>query len=92
MKTIASLLIVLIGLCVSSAAIAAKRCPANDMGCTEDNYEQKYKERIDQGKQDVRKASGPVGKAKAVGNTIKDCADCGMKVITDSIKGSEISK
>lgn len=92
MKKLASITIVLIGLVSGSAAVAAKRCPANDMGCTPDNYEEKYKERIEQGKEDVRNASGPVEKAKAVGNTIKDCADCGMKVIKDSISGGDASK
>lgn len=92
MKRFASIAIVLIGLCSGSVAVAAKRCPANDMGCTSDNYEEKYKERIEKGKEDVRNASGPVEKAKAVGNTVKDCADCGMKVITDAISGGSISK
>jgi len=84
--------IVLVGLCSGSIAVAAGRCPADDMGCTADNYEQKYKERIEKGKEDVRDASGPVGKAKAVGSTIMDCADCGMKVINDSISGSGTAK
>ncbi len=76
----------------SSYAIAEGRCPANDMGCTKDDYEQKVKDRIDEGKKEVREASGPVEKAKAAGRTVRDCTDCGMKVITDSIEGSGMSK
>lgn len=87
-KIIASVAIILPILCAGTTANAAKRCPANDMGCTEDNYEQKVKERVEQGKQDVSNASGPSNKAKAVGNTIRDCTDCGMKVLKDSISGT----
>jgi hypothetical protein len=61
------------------------RCPADNMGCTSENYEQKYKERIQQGKDEVRQSRGPVEAAKAVGRTVRDCADCGTKVITDSM-------
>ncbi|MDO8373905.1 MAG: hypothetical protein Q7T39_18435 [Polaromonas sp.] len=92
MKKYAYLLFMVFGAGAGSAALAAGRCPANDMGCTQDNYEQKVKERVEQGKKDVQEASGPVNKVKAVGSTVKDCTDCGMKVIKDSISGAGISK
>lgn len=82
------LLFMVLGAGAGPAVQAAGRCPANDMGCTQDNYEQKVKERIEQGKQDVKDASGPVEKVKAVGSTVKDCTDCGMKVIKDTISGA----
>ena len=81
-----TLLLSAIALFISSPVHA--RCPADDMGCTQDNYERKITERIEQGKRDVYDASGPRNKAKAVGSTINDCADCGMKVISDSIEGT----
>lgn len=40
-----------------------------NQGAFKGNYEEKYKERIEQGKEDVQNASGPIEKAKAIGNT-----------------------
>lgn len=91
MKKIALVSVIVFGFLSSTTAFAA-RCPANDMGCTSDDYEQKIKDRIEEGKQDVREASGPVEKAKAVGRTVKDCTDCGMKVFKDSINGTDKSE
>ncbi|MGQ2980288.1 MAG: hypothetical protein ACT6Q9_11405 [Polaromonas sp.] len=82
------LLFMVLGAGAVPAAMAAGRCPAGDMGCTQEDYEQKVKDRVEQGKKDVKEASGPIEKVKAVGNTVKDCADCGMKVIKDAIKGA----
>jgi hypothetical protein len=59
------------------------------MGCTQHNFEQKVKERIEEGKRDVLEASGPRKKAEAAASTVRDCTDCGMKVIHDSIRGVE---
>ncbi|RON68690.1 hypothetical protein [Pseudomonas fluorescens] len=74
-------------LAVSSSAHAG-RCPADDMGCTKDNYQQKYEERIEKGKQEVKDADNMRERVDAVKSTVKDCADCGMKVISDSIGGT----
>lgn len=79
---------ILFALLLPVSAVATKRCPADDMGCTQGNYEQKVKDRIEQGKKEVREARGPVKKANAAGRTVRDCADCGIKVIKDSIGGS----
>lgn len=92
MKQIVLVIVVLLGFLSSTSTFAASRCPANDMGCTNDNYEQKVKDRVEEGKTEVREASGPVEKAKAAGRVVRDCTDCGMKVIKDSIEGNSISK
>lgn len=73
-------------LTVSSSAYA-NRCPADDMGCTKDNYQQKYEERIKQGKQEVKDANNMGERVKAVKSTARDCADCGLKIMSDSIDG-----
>jgi hypothetical protein len=92
MQKIAVAIVVLFSFLSSTSAMAAKRCPADDMGCTADNYEQKVKDRVAEGKKEVREASGPAAKARAAGRTVRDCTDCGMKVIKDSISGSGVSR
>lgn len=83
----ASIVAAFLILTTSSSAYAG-RCPADDMGCTKDNYQQKYEERIEQGKQEVKNADNMIERIDAVKSTVKDCADCGMKVISDSIGGT----
>ena len=73
----------------ASSSAYAGRCPADDMGCTKDNYQQKYEERVERGKQEVKDADSMRERVDAVKSTVKDCADCGMKVISDSIKGTD---
>ena len=58
------------------------------MGCDRYNYEQKIDNRIEQGKRDVYNADGFGNRVDAVKSTINDCADCGMKVLNDSINSS----
>lgn len=70
------------------SSVAEARCPADDMGCTKDDYEQKINDRIEQGKKEVWEARGVSKKVKAAGNTANDCADCATKVFTDSISGN----
>lgn len=83
----------LIILCDPLTALAQKRCPANDMGCTSENMESKVKERIDQGKREVREAApNPIKAAQAAGRTVRDCADCAKKVTSDSIDKATTSK
>jgi len=92
MKKFVAIVLVVFGLCSGSTAMAASRCPANDMGCTNDNMGQKVTDRIEQGKKDVSNASGVVDKATEVGKTIRDCTDCGMKVMTDAVEGAATEK
>jgi|TARA_R100001244_G_scaffold6593_31_gene8339 hypothetical protein len=71
---------------LASAPVQAQsRCPADDMGCTKDNYADKVKDRVERGKREVWEADGVRDRVKAVGNTVKDCTDCATKVLTDSI-------
>lgn len=70
---------------LSGNANAQNRCPANDMGCDENNYGEKISERIEQGKQDVLNAEGVTDRVKAVRDTLNDCADCATKVLSDSV-------
>ncbi|KRP74953.1 MULTISPECIES: hypothetical protein [Pseudomonas] len=72
----------------ASTSAHADRCPADDMGCTKDNYQQKYDARIEQGKQEVKDAKNMRERVDAVKSTVEDCADCGMKVISDSVGGT----
>jgi len=83
MKYLISVAIIVLSFPLSVQA----RCPADDLGCTNENYEKKIKARIEEGKQNVWDAKGPIKKAKAAGDTITDCADCATKVFTDSITG-----
>lgn len=81
-----SLLFALALAVLATPAMAQKRCPANDMGCTSDNMQKKVTDRIDQGKKEVREAApNPIKAAQAAGRTARDCADCATKVAVDSI-------
>lgn len=85
LSTLMSLLL-FVGLSFTSSGYA--RCPANDMGCTSENMGKKVKDRVERGKKEVWQARGASGKAKAVRAVVKDCTDCGQKVMSDAISGS----
>ncbi len=86
------LLFVVMFSCLSVSSVHA-RCPASDMGCTDSNYEQKIKDRIEQGKREVLKSDTTVrDRVKAAGRTVQDCTDCATKVLTDKLGGTAVQK
>lgn len=76
--------VVLLTCSLPTVSVAAQRCPAGSSGCNIDNAAERIQDRVKQGRDDVRNASGPIDKAKAAGATVRDCLQCG----TDAVRGA----
>lgn len=77
---------------LSSDAYAGSRCPAGEMGCTEDNMQQKMMERVEKGTKDIIKERGVTRRVEKLGNVINDCFQCMGEAISDSVESSSTGR
>ncbi|MCP1674588.1 hypothetical protein J2T57_001690 [Natronocella acetinitrilica] len=79
----ASLVLFLSSLGASSTAFA--RCPANQTGCTWSNAPDRISDRVNQGARDVVRNPNRSGRINELGNTVRDCINCGMDATRDGV-------
>lgn len=66
-------------------ALAQNRCPAGNSGCTMDNAAEKIRDRINEGAQNVVTNPDSRGRVKEVGETLRDCLNCGKDALLDGM-------
>lgn len=70
-------------LSVPTESSAQSRCPAGLYNCNWSNAHDKIRTRVNEGAREVLTNDSKRGRVKAVGETIRDCINCGLDTLSN---------